>query len=80
MIAYTETEAYEMIKQNKDRLIGKPMFPNTTDEKQKNIFIKEITKEEVLPKIFRVVCTSESPYQQELNMVLSANGMMHDII
>ena len=75
MIAYTENEAYEMIKLNKERLIGKLMFPNTTDERQKNIFITEIITEEVLPKIFRVVCTSGTSYQQELNTMLSVNGI-----
>ncbi len=78
MIAYTEKEAFEMIKQNKEKLIGKPMFPNTTDERQKNVFITEITKEEVLPRIFRVVCTSGTSYQQELNTMLSVNGILQD--
>jgi hypothetical protein len=80
MIAYTEQEAFELIKQNKERLIGKPMFPDTTDERQKNVFITELTKEEVLPKIFRVVCISGgTSYQQELNAMLYVNGMIGDL-
>jgi hypothetical protein len=80
MIAYTENEAYEMIKQNKERLIGKPMFPNTTDERQKNVFITEIKKEEVLPKMFRVVCISGTTYQQELNAMLYVNGIKENAV
>jgi hypothetical protein len=80
MTAYTEQEAFEVIKQNEARLIGKPMFPNTTDERQKNVIITELAKEEVLPKIFRIVCISAgTPYQQELNSMLYATGMVGDL-
>lgn len=56
-MTYTKSEAETIIKQNKDKLIGLKMYPNTTNIYLKNIVIDDLKKESCEER-FRVLCVS----------------------